>query len=100
MPLIYCSECGKQISDSATACPNCGKPSEKVVRDKAGKQVAGWIIVGLGIGFDFFVYSQPPVEAGHPNEQKLAALRLFGYVVGLVIIAVGCWVANSSKEHS
>ena len=26
MPLISCPECGKQISDSATACPHCGYP--------------------------------------------------------------------------
>lgn len=24
MALIYCRECGKQISDSAPACPHCG----------------------------------------------------------------------------
>ena len=24
MALIYCRECGKQISDNATACPHCG----------------------------------------------------------------------------
>lgn len=26
MALINCPECGKQISDKATACPNCGYP--------------------------------------------------------------------------
>jgi hypothetical protein len=26
MALINCSECGKQISDKATSCPNCGNP--------------------------------------------------------------------------
>ncbi len=26
MALIYCSECGKQISDKAEACPHCGNP--------------------------------------------------------------------------
>lgn len=24
--LITCSECGKQVSDKATSCPNCGNP--------------------------------------------------------------------------
>lgn len=24
MALIYCRECGKQVSDSAAACPSCG----------------------------------------------------------------------------
>lgn len=26
MALIDCSECGKQISDKASACPGCGAP--------------------------------------------------------------------------
>ena len=26
MALIKCSECGKEISDKAPACPNCGMP--------------------------------------------------------------------------
>ena len=26
MALIKCSECGKQVSDKADACPNCGNP--------------------------------------------------------------------------
>jgi uncharacterized membrane protein HdeD (DUF308 family) len=26
MALIKCSECGKEISDKALACPNCGNP--------------------------------------------------------------------------
>lgn len=28
MALINCSECGHQVSDKATACPNCGCPIE------------------------------------------------------------------------
>lgn len=27
MALIYCRECGKQFSDQAAACPNCGAPN-------------------------------------------------------------------------
>ena len=26
MSLIKCSECGKEISDKAKVCPNCGAP--------------------------------------------------------------------------
>lgn len=26
MALIFCSECGHQVSDKASACPNCGAP--------------------------------------------------------------------------
>lgn len=27
MPLVPCPDCGKQHSDAATACPNCGRPT-------------------------------------------------------------------------
>lgn len=32
--LIICSECGKEFSDKAAACPNCGCPVEKKVDEK------------------------------------------------------------------
>ena len=34
MALTNCFECGKQISDKATVCPNCGVPIEKVLKEK------------------------------------------------------------------
>ena len=30
MALVYCSECGKQISDQAAVCPNCGNPIREI----------------------------------------------------------------------
>lgn len=30
MALIKCTECGKEFSDKASACPNCGCPTEKM----------------------------------------------------------------------
>ena len=32
MALIKCEECGKQVSDKASACPNCGCPIEKKIK--------------------------------------------------------------------
>ena len=32
MALIICSECGKEFSDKAAACPNCGCPTEEVIQ--------------------------------------------------------------------
>lgn len=37
MALINCFECGKQISDKAIVCPNCGAPIEKVLEEKIDK---------------------------------------------------------------
>ena len=59
MPLVYCPECGHEISDAAVACPNCGRPLsarphvvETVpvvapVRKRDG--VPGWIFIPLGV---------------------------------------------------
>src|SRR5439155_18574303 len=48
MALIKCSECGKDVSDKATACPNCGAPASsgraRQRRDNTPVRVvrAGW----------------------------------------------------------
>lgn len=33
MALIKCPECGKEFSDRAESCPNCGCPTETIVQD-------------------------------------------------------------------
>ena len=57
MALINCSECGKQMSDKAEACPFCGNPGEKTEKvpqkeivyiqpkQKSGGGV--WVFVGV-----------------------------------------------------
>lgn len=37
MALIICSECGKQVSDQATTCPNCGNPIAEVKKESPTK---------------------------------------------------------------
>lgn len=32
MALIKCRECGKEISDQALSCPNCGAPTERAIK--------------------------------------------------------------------
>ena len=38
MALVRCSECGKQISDKANTCPNCGNPIEAIRMAKIDQQ--------------------------------------------------------------
>jgi len=33
MALIVCTECGKEFSARAIACPNCGCPTSEVLKD-------------------------------------------------------------------
>lgn len=69
MALIDCSECGKQISDKAESCPNCGNPIKPQNKEdlmkcpyckstqlttsqkgfSAGKALAGGVLLG-GVG--------------------------------------------------
>jgi hypothetical protein len=50
MPLVHCRACGKQISDEATACPDCGAPQS--IKKKGGGG-AVWLLIPIliaGIG--------------------------------------------------
>jgi hypothetical protein len=59
MSLIYCPECGNEISNAAVACPNCGRPvntapvvERKVViveRPREGGGFPAWAFIPLGI---------------------------------------------------
>jgi hypothetical protein len=40
MALIECSDCGKDISDKATACPNCGRPMRDAASGFVGTKTA------------------------------------------------------------
>lgn len=39
MALIECPECGKEFSDKAQACPNCGCPTDEVLEIVIWKQL-------------------------------------------------------------
>lgn len=45
--MIKCAECGREISDTAAACPGCGAPARKKKRSSDG---IGWVILVIGAG--------------------------------------------------
>jgi len=62
MALISCSECGREASDKAAACPNCGAPITgatsvslnsqshvKVTRTGAKWEGIGFILIAIGL---------------------------------------------------
>lgn len=60
MALINCKECGKEISDKATSCPNCGYKLKETTAEKelsVAKTVAIVIIIGLGAIFLYNIIS-------------------------------------------
>ena len=40
MSMIKCPECGKEISEHAESCPNCGCPKEKFQKQETVKDVS------------------------------------------------------------
>lgn len=43
--LIKCTECGKEISDKATSCPNCGCPIESKIKNKNSENAEKEIVL-------------------------------------------------------
>lgn len=63
MALIKCPECGKEISDKASACPNCGYKTKKEIQVNK-KQIIVLIaliiaVVGIIFGIRIFGNSMP-----------------------------------------
>ena len=62
MALIKCSECGKEISDKATTCPNCGSPTVIYLKDKKTQEEKTQVvafIAGMAVLIAFvFGYSK------------------------------------------
>ncbi len=111
MALIKCPECGKEISDQAKACPNCGCPinetdakycqycgekidSDCIVCPKCGKQVEELkaelkkkhSVVGI-IGF---IISIAAMFLGIGGS-------MFLWIISLILCIIGCLEKN--KKH-
>lgn len=57
MALCYCKECGKQIADSAPACPGCGAPQSKRGQSATGQSLAGKIVSTIfWLGFYYLLF--------------------------------------------
>jgi DNA-directed RNA polymerase subunit RPC12/RpoP len=86
MALIKCSECGKEVSDKATSCPNCGAPiaaKEAVTLDpkshaKVTRTGAKW----EGIGFALILIGI--ITAIAANGALGGILAFAGFVVFII----------------
>ena len=77
MALIICTECGKEISDKATTCPNCGAPIKKDT-----------------------VYVERPVGQITPQPKKKNNKVLIIGIVIAVIILIGLFGNSEETEQS
>ncbi len=103
MALIKCTECGKDISDKAIACPNCGNPLATVQKDEslvtiqATKKkwkfvkLLSWIVFIFGL---IMLFSNS--VSGTFNDPKLGVgltLAFFGFI-GIIVGKFGAWWSN------
>jgi hypothetical protein len=98
MALITCPDCGKQISEQAASCINCGRPlrSELVGQPAAGSaeatkkgQQRSKLRTDLG-GAIAFVGLPFAVVVG------MASSATAGWITALVVLAIAIWVAYGS----
>jgi len=97
MAMMFCPECGKQISSAATTCPNCGYPVN-------GGGYAGLkkVIPGRGFGISSMIMGILGVVYGTP---LLFAIRgfygeyvnIFLLVIAFGILAVSFGAASRSR---
>jgi zinc ribbon protein len=84
MPLVNCSACGKQISDTAPTCPHCGQSAGKTGRRRGlpvwGKLLLMLLLVGVVVGF--FTANKPSEaelrQAIRDKGKELQARAVFG----------------------
>jgi len=94
MPLISCSACGKQISDTAPACPHCGQPAGRTGArsgSRSGLPVWGKLLLFLlligTVVVGFFVVQKPSeAELRQAIRDKGKELQARGVPSPLVLI--------------
>ena len=103
MALIQCGECGKEVSDKAAACPNCGAPiavpqhavatpvpviqQVQIVRQPKSRGI--YIILGLLLGM-LGIHNFYAGFNGRGAAQLILTL-LTGWLL-FPLVAIGLWV--------
>ncbi len=89
MALINCTECGKEISDQAKACPHCGFPIKK-----KGK---GFAVASLVLGIISCAYSTGILSTTftpHSNISGTIILAVYIFIFAILSLIFGI-VAHS-----
>lgn len=86
MGMINCKDCGKEMSDAALACPNCGKPAKQQEVRSVG------LLLGIGIFFVPLLFGWLTLRKGHSN---MARGVTFGWMALFLVL-----YANRKDDHS
>jgi hypothetical protein len=89
MAMIKCRECGRDVSDEATACPNCGCPVKA-----AGVEPPPLIQQGPTVAAPpDTTTDHVPKTATYHAERPPLRLRPVGILLGLCLAGIGVWLA-------
>lgn len=75
MALIKCPECGKEISDKASSCPNCGCPIE-IQKTEVSGDISDQLII------------EQPLKKSNKKIIPIAAVLIIVVIIGVVIYNV------------
>lgn len=93
MSLIKCSECGKEISDQASACPGCGAPPvpkwEPRSKELQRAPILGIIAAGLGLSSIIVPYFAAVFFVPASIICSLIAYRRGQKVIAFVAVILG-----------
>lgn len=64
MALINCKECGKEVSDQAESCPNCGN----IIKEKAKSKKVGVIVVLIACSISITLSTLLKIAGSVPTE--------------------------------
>jgi hypothetical protein len=84
MALLRCEDCGREVSDVAVACPNCGRPiaaqigPPRAIQTRATNTIAGLKTIG-GL----------MAVAGVIVFAASSAIGSFGPLLGIMLLLVG-----------
>lgn len=87
MALIKCEECGKEISENAVSCPNCGAKN-KNNKDGASSGVKAICFFFPIIGFIIFAVN---VSTRHEYADDC----LWASILGIIIVPFVSWIIIS-----
>lgn len=114
MSLIFCPECGRQISDKAEACPNCGFPVQKLYskandnpQNSAAQSAniqqptpASQQYTAQGNGNDTQPQQPTREQSDAPRPKKKSHWTLIvGFGIALTICGVGYYYYNDARSQ-
>lgn len=89
MALIKCTECGKEISDKATTCPNCGAP---VNAEGASTQESTPNVSSISHA------STKPKKEKKKGSCLMTAIKILGIIIILFIVLSFLFGGNNDEE--